>query len=405
MSSPYAENQKQLLNLVRHNVNGLDKLFKQAQGHSKISKSFQSLIDSVTLELQDNMDKLTPENYIYAFNNILTPDMRTFMRDTPVMYLPPLRPFSAANMTRKNRRNRRSIGGNGNSTRVNTRTPYDILESEDFRDDETFPASTSLILNMIANGADVNEERDGTPLLHNAFGYLLMFRLWHSPQNLNGVISIIRELVKYGADIDSVSRFFGETLLEKSLSINPIEDIELLLELGATVTLKSIKKSLKISETDFFLGSYDPRKTLLLLNSASESVLNQLRNNIDETGGNFLHHYVSIVPSIFVGSSSIGEHNTLVTIRAVIQKLLEIGINPEAKNAVGQTPARLAINMGLQDIADMLTVRPERSPNNRRIRNIYGISTVRASSLAANQRTRHAAGTAGGRRRRHTRRR
>ncbi len=108
MSSPYAENQKQLLNLVRNNVNGLDKLFKQAQGHSKVSKSFQSLIDSVTLELQDNMDKLTPENYIYAFNNILTPDMRTFMRDTPVMYLPPLRPFSAANMTRKNRRNRRN---------------------------------------------------------------------------------------------------------------------------------------------------------------------------------------------------------------------------------------------------------------------------------------------------------
>ncbi len=398
MNYPYANDQEALLFLVQRSVNGINKLYSQAHSSKKAPAWLVEKISRVTLELQDNMDRLTPENYIYAFNNILTPDMRSFMRETPVMYLPPLRPFFAS------RKNRRSIvGGNGDSNIVNTRTPYNILNSPEFSSYERFPEAIPLILDKIADGADVNETRDGKPLLHRVFRYLQLYQNHDAFEDVQreGVISIITQLLNRGADIDSVDSE-GLTMLENTLrdEYHTFADIQLLLDLGATVTLDIIINSLDVREQSTFRASYMPRKTLLLLNSASDLVLNQLRNYIDETGGNFLHLYVSILPFIFGASMGMGRYQSFVAIRSVIQKLLGIGINPEAKNSVGQTPARLAMNMGFPDIADWLTSHH----NNRRTRNIYGISNTRANSLAANQRTRRAA-TRGSGRRRYTRRR
>ncbi len=64
--------------------------------------------ESEVRQLQEYMDKLTPENYVYIYNKILDSKLKRLIRETPVMYLPPLRSFPPGLMTRKNRRNRRN---------------------------------------------------------------------------------------------------------------------------------------------------------------------------------------------------------------------------------------------------------------------------------------------------------
>jgi hypothetical protein len=106
MSNPYMRDQGQQLDIVRHRVKRYEQLYYIVKTSKTTPRNVENKMIKVAEILQRDMDGLTPENYIFAFNNILTPVLRSFMRETPVMYLPPLRPFSKANMTRKNRRRR-----------------------------------------------------------------------------------------------------------------------------------------------------------------------------------------------------------------------------------------------------------------------------------------------------------
>ncbi len=291
-------------------------------------------------------------------------------------------------------------------------TPYDILNWMKLSHRVDFVKIAPIIQNMIANGADINETRNGLPLLHLVFEFLSRLRYFGPKWNTNAIISIIRELLNRGVDIDSVDGN-GRTLLDKALSGRFFyfsDYIALLLSLGATITAEQIIKF-----------EY-PDVTLFLLNSAPESVLNTLRNYTDSTGGNLFHYYIQdhIRDPYPIYNTTHDDYRSDFNprlmhlnahrkykkneIRKIIKKLLEIGINPEAKNAVGQTPARLAMIMGFPDIAEMLTVHQERSPNNRKTRNIYGMSNATFRRLKENQTAKRAAAGVGGRRRRTRRR-
>ncbi len=289
-------------------------------------------------------------------------------------------------------------------------TPYDVLMwmEHNFQFNRIFEV-VPIIEEMIANGADVNETRDGLPLLHLAFRCLqfLSRRPHLDIDKKNAVILIILELLNRGVDINSVDNE-GRTLLAKKLFYPNVQHVEILLSLGATITADYITGE---SGIDYKTLEH-PGVTLLLLNSAPESVLDTLRNYKDSRGGNLLHHFIELIPEInFLNANDrelFGQGRNLDEIPNVIQKLLEIGINPDFRNRFGQTPARLAESMGLNEIAEMLKVRPERSPKTK---NIYGLSNATTKRLRENQNARRAAAAAAaagagvGGRRRSTRRR
>ncbi len=309
------------------------------------------------------------------------------------------------------------------------------------------------IQNMIENGADVNEIKDGMPLLHYCMKLMndaYMASRETSPNNdyrynplpglyynyFSWLVNIFKILVNSGAEVNSFDNQ-GATLLIRIVLSNaglidfPFYLFEFLVEHGADINLvgrgeyenmtpltAAIKysKSIFVKDIDILLsnGSIITANDIIqsltsqrnlreeiilkLLNlKLSQPTINQLINYVDRDGGNLLHTYVRNIKKS--NTSRYYRQIEKNFQKQIIEKLLEIGINPEFRDGLGQTPARLAINMGLNEIAEMLRVHPERSPKNRKARNIYGFNNATMKRLRENQNARRRAAGVGGRRR------
>jgi len=159
---------------------------------------------------------------------------------------------------------------------------------------------------LLDYGMDINEiDTNGeTPLY-----YLLEHR-----QSREATLPMLRFMIENGADIDKVSNFWSETPLFSAVRAGFREAVELLLDLGADATHRSL-----LDETPLLLAAatHDARTVTMLLDAGADI---ESRNRAGRTP---LH---------------VAAHGNKLE---VVQTLLDAGADPNARDKKGHLPTDL----------------------------------------------------------------
>ncbi len=208
---------------------------------------------------------------------------------------------------------------------------------------------------LLDHGADPNiKDKYGNTVLF-ATAIPLMF-----PPTKNEIYTFIDMLLAHNADINARNKD-GHSLIDLIMDSGYIglKSIEYLLTKGANISIENVIQSLGFANVDI---------PLLFLNVIDPTIA---KSYIDSAGNTLLHLALT------------NSKSSQADRKRVIQKLLELGVNPDQANQVGQTPARLATLVGLTNISNLLNVGPSR-------KNIYGFTnnTIRRLSTKGGRRRR-----------------
>lgn len=142
-------------------------------------------------------------------------------------------------------------------------------------------------------------------------------------------VNRVRELLKQGADVNSKDEEHAETPLLLAVKFAGVEMVRLLLEAGAEVDARD-----GWGRTALFYAQVSSEVFGVLLCAGADV---QAR---DEEGNSILWWKVSESAS-----------------RAEVEELLRLGLDPDARNGVGETALDVAESLGLIQVAERLRVR------------------------------------------------